>query len=347
MSTSQALELGRQKIDKEIQDAHDAEVVRKLKTRRNTLAYISRIPTEITSRIFIILAYSCSERSDLSWIPAVTAVCGHWRAIALECPDLWCYIDFSKPIWVEEMLKRSRMAPLIIKAEYPSTKQVDAIRLALQHFSRIKELHLTASRDTIVKLIDPIDKPALLLQSLHLSDSYAYGGSDAYALPERLFIRDGHHLHRLELINCSISWDSPLLCGLVHLKLKTSVKGPTTVQLLEILEKMPLIETLALGGPLPATSGNTTRVLHLSHLTSLRLHSSAPACANVLNHISFPASTSLALRCQLITYTGNGYYAVCNAFSMVWNGKDDSKLLRCLLISKYVLEVCKTAGVDY
>jgi hypothetical protein len=101
-------ELGRQKIDNEI---------RALKTRRNTLAPISRLPTELLSRIFITIAYShfdSSNGTDLSWIYAVTAVCGHWRAIALECPGLWCFIGFMYPIWTEEMLKRSKMAPLVI-----------------------------------------------------------------------------------------------------------------------------------------------------------------------------------------------------------------------------------------
>jgi hypothetical protein len=98
-NTSQALIFNQQKIDKEIQDV--AEVLRKLKTRRNTLAYISRLPTEIISRIFTSLAYSYFERSDLSWIPSVTAVCGHWRAIALECPNLWSFIVFTSQKWVE------------------------------------------------------------------------------------------------------------------------------------------------------------------------------------------------------------------------------------------------------
>jgi hypothetical protein len=74
-SSTQALELELQKIDK---DNH--ELARKLKTRRNTLAYISRLPTEIISKIFTTLAYSSLEHgSGLSWIRSVTAVCGHWR----------------------------------------------------------------------------------------------------------------------------------------------------------------------------------------------------------------------------------------------------------------------------
>jgi hypothetical protein len=333
---SQARELDRQEIDKEIQDAYDPEVVRMLKTRRNAFAHISLLPTEILSGVFTTLVYSYSDHSDLSWIPSVTAVCGHWRAIALECPNLWCYIDFSRPIWVEEMLKRSKMAPLILKAHdrHPTLKQIDTICLALQHISRIKELHLTASQNTIVKLINSIDKPAPLLQSLHLSDSHYYLGDDTYIMPKRLFVCDGHHLQRLELINCRIPLESPLLCGLVHFKLYKSVNDSTSTQLLETLEKMPLIESLDLSGSLTFPSGDATRVIHLSHLTSLRLHSFDTGCANLLNHISFPASTSLALRCRLTTYTSKGYSTVCNTFSSIWNGKDDSKLLRCLLIRK-------------
>jgi hypothetical protein len=333
MNTSQARELGRQEIDQKIQDISNKllRILKGLKTRRNALAHISFLPTEILSRIFMALVYLYWDNSDLSWIPSVTAVCSHWRAVALECPSLWCYISFSWPIWVEEMLKRSKMVPLIIKADNlnPTTKQMDAIRLVLQHISRIKELRLTAPGDTIAELINPIDEPAPLLQSLHLSDPLGYYlWGDLYMLPERLFVCDGHHLQRLELMNCNIPWESPLLSGLVHFKFYTSIT--TTTRLLETLEKMPLLETLDLGGPLTIASDDTRRVVHLSHLTSLRLFSTSPPGLS-LNDISFPASTSLALRYRLLSVVDD-YSAVCNAVSSVWNGKDGSKLLRCLFI---------------
>jgi hypothetical protein len=323
MNTTQARELDRQKFDKEIKDAY--EVIRVLKIRRNALAHISFLPTEILSRIFIILASSDLDHSDLSWTRSVTAVCGHWRAIALECPNLWCYITFSRPLWAEEMLRRSKMVPLIIKAEHPKTKQINAIRSALQHISRIKELHLDASKETIIELIKPIDKPAPLLRSLHLTSAH-YDGM--YTLPE-LFVCD--HLQRLELIDCNIPFESLMLCGLLHLKFYKTGSRLSAVQLLEALEKMPLVETLDLSGRL--TFYDTTRVVHLSHLTFLRLRSSAPTCAYLLNHISFPASTSLELQLKL-THTDNDHSSICDAVSSVWNGKEGAKL--CVVFSSRV-----------
>jgi hypothetical protein len=335
-SINQALELDRQKIDKEIQDAYEQvnKLTRQLKTRRNTLAYISRLPTEIISRIFTTLAHSsCMDHdSDLSWIRSVTAVCGHWRTIALECPNLWSIIVCSKPNWVGEMLKRSKMTPLIIKADdlKLTPNLLGIVRLALQHISRIRELHLAGSGFDLSLLLDPIDEPAPLLRSLCLSNTDDILGGE-YELPETLFVCGGHHLHRLELTNCSILWKSPLLCGLIHFKFKNSsdVARIAVTQLLEVLGNMPLLETLDLEGLSFIASSDTKRA-HLSRLTSLRLSSTTPEGARFLNHISFPASTSLKLCCWLDTV--NDHSTVCDAVSLVWNGKDGSKLLRCLLI---------------
>jgi hypothetical protein len=254
-STSQTLELGCPKIDKEIQDAY--ELARKLRTNKNTLAYFSRLPTEIIARIFTTLAHYSSNHGSLSWIRSVTAVCGHWRAIALECPNLWSTIIFASPIWVEEMLKRSKMAPLTIKADCGFLEQLDAVRLALQHISRIRELHLYAPEDDMVRLINPIDQPAPLLRSLHLSCP-ALDFGVKYALPEAPFDCGGHHLHRLELVNCSIPWGSPLLCGLIHFKFNKSfgVTQISVTKLLEVLENMPLLETLDIEGLMPIPSSD-------------------------------------------------------------------------------------------
>jgi hypothetical protein len=167
-------EICRQKFDREIQDAID--LVRRLKTRRNTLAPVSRLPTEILARIFATIAHSCLDGFGypiLSWICSVTAVCGHWRAIALGCPSLWCFINSNQPIWNEEMLKRSKAAPLIIKVDdlHFTLKRLDSVHLALQHISRTKELRIVASKGNIEVLINRIDDRAPLLRSLCLSNT--------------------------------------------------------------------------------------------------------------------------------------------------------------------------------
>jgi hypothetical protein len=162
------------------------------------------------------------------------------------------------------------------------------------------------------------------------------------AQPEMLFACGGHHLHRLELTNCSIPWESPLLCGLIHFRFSKSFSEiPIDVsQLLEALEKMLLLETLDLEGRLSIPPIDTKRAVPLSHITSLRLHSTAEG-ARFLNHISFPASTSLELRCQL--HSANNHSTVCDVISSVWNGKG-SKLLGRVQIQTLALLSMRLLG---
>jgi hypothetical protein len=234
------------------------------------------------------------------------------------------------------MLKRSKMAPLNIKVFGVTSEKIDSVRLALQHISRIKKLRIDASKDNIEVLINRIDEHAPLLRSLCLANTIGDDPrNNRYTLPETLFVSDGHHLEHLELINCTISWDSPLLHDLVHLMLHNTLK-PTITQLLEALERMPLIEALVLRDSLPVISNDNfgspeiVRVIHLSRLSFLYLSSTAIECAYLLNHISYPASTFLKLYCTL--GVGSGCLpTLFKAVSSVWNGRDGSRQLDSLI----------------
>jgi F-box-like len=298
----------RLKIDKEIQDLEES--VRRLKTRRNMLASISRLPTELLYKIFSTLAcLDYSNPTDVSWIRPITAVCSHWRAVALECPRLWSSIIFSRPSWAAEMLKRSKMAPLAIRADltYLTPKMVDAVQMALQHVSRIRELHLTASKATMEKLIDNLNQRAPLLQSLCLSNPrYSHFlMDDGYTLPTSLFDGDGHRLQRLELVKCNIRWDSPLLCGLTQIKIHkmSNMCRPTMPQLLDALEKMPLLESLDMEDSLPVLPEDALsipsgqRTVPLPHLSHLCLLATTLEIASFLCHLSYPATTCVRLSC--------------------------------------------------
>jgi hypothetical protein len=102
---------------------------------------------------------------------------------------------------------------------------------------------------------------------------------------------------------------------------------------------MSLVETLDLKDSLPVMSNDNfgspeiIRVIHLSRLSALCFSSTAFKCAYLLNHISYPTSTSLKLYCTL------GIERDClptlfKAVSSVWNGRDGSQLLDTLMISR-------------
>ena len=94
------------------------ETIRALKSRRNELSPISRLPTEILCNIFklqVTLNDWDIPRPD-SW-NNFSQVSRHWRSLALSAPELWTDIILSCPRWTHEMLKRSKKAKLTIRSE--------------------------------------------------------------------------------------------------------------------------------------------------------------------------------------------------------------------------------------
>src|SRR5262245_18586388 len=110
-----ATDIARAEIDREIIQVN--EQARMLKSRRNMLAPISRLPLELLCQIFKVSCVASSaglnDFTSGGNIPclALTQVCGHFRSAAIGCPRLWTDLIFSHPSWTEEMLRRSKAAP--------------------------------------------------------------------------------------------------------------------------------------------------------------------------------------------------------------------------------------------
>lgn len=142
------------------------------------------------SSIFIFIARTDTGQSKYSsgtadWIKLTSHVCQHWRDIALGCPASWAGITFERRSWVEEMLKRSKMAPLSLNVQIDGSVDVGPldwrrrqIRSAMSNISRAREIHIMASKhdlDMILSAALSWDTP--FLKSLCLTnkyDSYRY-----------------------------------------------------------------------------------------------------------------------------------------------------------------------------
>ncbi|KAH9976257.1 hypothetical protein BGW80DRAFT_1151912, partial [Lactifluus volemus] len=95
-----------------------------LKSRRNSLAFISRLPPEAMATIFSfvsspggpILSSPDPKPDRLGWL-RVAHVCHLWREIALNQPRFWSHIDFDAltSAGIAEMLTRAKMAPLFLE----------------------------------------------------------------------------------------------------------------------------------------------------------------------------------------------------------------------------------------
>ncbi|KII86634.1 hypothetical protein PLICRDRAFT_262306 [Plicaturopsis crispa FD-325 SS-3] len=249
----------RQRVDEEI--ACLMRTVQTLRTYRNTMVPINKLPPEILSHIF---TYGTGLRS----LPAT--VCSHWRAISLQCPSLWRDLIrpyHSHPEWTALLLERSKNAP---------------IRLDLH---KVEELRIIGELESFSHYLLSFKDPTPLLEDLSLKlDSGFRGDASSSMIPDSFF-PSTPRLRYLSLVNCVVRWDRPIFQNLIELRIIRmpwmSNQGSdgldvrfSTAQLLAILETNPALQTLQLGNAVQAVHFDTVpdevRV-SLPHLIRLQL----------------------------------------------------------------------------
>ena len=120
------------------------ESVRALKSRRNELSPISRLPAEILCNISLSTLWSPGRPE--SWTN-FSQVSQRWRSLALSASDLWTNIPHRYPRWTQEMLIRSKMAKLTIRSdlcfEISEPRAIETIRSCLYEMNRVEAIHIT------------------------------------------------------------------------------------------------------------------------------------------------------------------------------------------------------------
>ncbi|KAF8074861.1 hypothetical protein FPV67DRAFT_1445873 [Lyophyllum atratum] len=316
----------RRLIDQEMQGLEDS--IRALKSRRNILAPISHLPPEMLAKIFSFRAAESAESiNPLEWV-RVSHVSRHWRAVALDSPSLWANLVFTRPKWSEEMLKRSKMASLVVKADLTciTPRIFEAVRLALLYGSRVQELQLHAASATIDRLLtaDPsFEAPMIHSLSLSVPRTTRFGTDEGFTLPETVLKGETPYLRKVDLQKCNISWDSSLLKSLTHLTIHDVIASarPTTQQVMDALERMPSLEVLDLHDALPLAPGAgisdspPDHIIDLKQLTHLAITSTVPECVNLVSRITIPASARVHLSCSGTEATGSDFSGIMKIIS--------------------------------
>lgn len=353
-SEEKCIREARSVLDDEI-EKHE-EAIRALKSRRNTLAAIARLPPEILCTVFVHISRQgqsdYSNGMSLEWTK-VSHVCRYWRDCALDCPRLWSAPSFQpSQKWGLEMLHRSKMAPLSIRTDtsYMTPKAVDAVASALQQIHRISELHITAVPATLQRLCTPLTTPAPLLESLviHANPRSSYYVTDeGFPLADDFLAGETPRLRRLELIRTRINWKSDILSGLTSLKISKipHANRPSLEQMMDILTKMPnlrllwledflqtsepeaVCETQSGGGPSPASGS-----IGLSKLRSLHLHATTLQCATILDALKMPPTAALDLVIRGDSKTGRDFSALFPTFKRLGS---DKQRIRSMIVDRY------------
>ena len=277
--------------------------IRALKSRRNELSPISRLPVEILCNIFSLSIRLTPE----SWTN-FSQVSQHWRSLALSAAKLWNNIPLRYPRWAQEMLIRSKMAKLTLRGDFPfetpNPKTIETIRSCLCEMNRIEAIEITyrIPRSPLKEFFQDLPKSAPQLHTLRMAD-YSHPLPGAIFSIGEDFLYDTGRLRCVELIDCRISWDSPLLTGLTRLTLEIqdSLKENSSInQFLHALQRMPALTDLRLKDSIPDDSEgpSTYPVVDLPCLRVLNISSGVGALTAVLRHITFPQSAVLDLTCK-------------------------------------------------
>ncbi|KAI8996519.1 hypothetical protein BD414DRAFT_204306 [Trametes punicea] len=295
-----------------------ADAIVYLKSQLNSMSPASRLPPEIISEIFTLVAVYHYEESwrhhygssqVYKWLP-VAHVCRAWRAIALRTPRLWSNIVLTRPEVDHEVLSRAKNAPLWVSANI--THQTDAragmLDTIMQNPSRLRELQLMGPARALQSLSAKWTKRADFLQSISLTSPYrAFDHASVLSSPPfspNLFSGHTPNLRHLDISGVTLDWSNPLFCPTLK-TLKVDNRYDITDrlgefwQLLDVLETMQSLETLQLIGAiprLPEDAGALPEVRRSINLPKLRLVdllSDAIDCARLLSHLSLPQDAKL------------------------------------------------------
>ncbi|KIK01168.1 hypothetical protein K443DRAFT_7101 [Laccaria amethystina LaAM-08-1] len=289
------VDVARRRIDQDIEKMEGAILA--LKSRRNSLAAISRLPPEILSKIFPPMSHAIGEQWP--WVASVM--------------DNACFCA--------------------TKFGYMRSKSTKAVQLAMNHISRVREFSAASLDAPLEKLFSNVPRAAPMLQILALSglsNPYADRFGDNYSIPPELFSDDSSQLRRPELMRCNLDWTSHLLKGLTHLKIHDTAPGtrPSMPLFLDVLDQLPTLTVLDLDNALPhVADGSSTvsyqRNVKLLSLTNLHLSGSDSDCANALSHLSVSSSTTLKLSCRSTVVSDAHFSGILTFVSGLWGPTAD------------------------
>ncbi|KAJ8502361.1 hypothetical protein ONZ45_g11838 [Pleurotus djamor] len=270
---------------------------------------VSRIPMEILSIIFEVLAFSNPEVDESSshlyghqpWL-AVSQVCRFWRNASLSYPPIWgCIYGQINVRLAELFLERAKTSPIYIRSWSPKTNAPTMSMLLRRpdQYSRIKEIHLEDCCDEWLSLLAHRQLP--LLETLELDASNRLLGLTDFtnARPPKAQLAPPEPgmappLRHLILTDFQVALMDPHFSLLRTLSLRLSegiLWSPRSASsVLRDLQKMNLLETLELVSAVDIL-GNVPKdlVVELPRLTRVHLEVQEPRALMMLSHISCPS----------------------------------------------------------
>ncbi|KAI0054853.1 hypothetical protein BV25DRAFT_1922314 [Artomyces pyxidatus] len=291
---------------------------------RNASVPIASLLPELLTQIFAIIKFANppsrnpDQTVDLGWIPSATHVCHYWREVALAHSMLWTDIIFALgPRWAEELLVRSKTAPLSlvwkpegIEPRIPSSPVVEGLIATGLIRTRELEVWLPGAPilDSLFQSLLLISAPMLDIVWLRAEEGLesTRWSTVHSSIPHGFFEGKGSRLRTLTLIDISSGWASLPTSALEYLSINFSTAEPHAIpmptqaldQFIDFLENTPTLERLVLRQGLPYNAflgSQAGRVVNLPRLRQVELMGPRLAIANLLSHINTDVLLELRL----------------------------------------------------
>ncbi|RDB25989.1 hypothetical protein Hypma_006101 [Hypsizygus marmoreus] len=285
--------------------------------KNNAALPVAQLPPEILCwifELFKIADYFPFDPFSMSWT-RVTHVCASWRRIAISCPTLWNNIhDAVGLMWANEMLKRSVPAPLTVSAVLNIYK-VQNLQAIFSHAQRFRKLSISVPFDHPATLVQQvIDTGVLVASAPLLEDLRVCGRILTDILEEDLFLGRTPRLRHLQLFECILPSDLPMLQGplttlhISFLDFFSDGRIPisevvTILRGISTLENLVLINALLLPFSPPADSPLPQRTVNLPHLKFLHVETGPSECGSFLDHLVHLPPTNIKLRCSFTPHS--------------------------------------------
>ncbi|TFK69674.1 hypothetical protein BDN72DRAFT_897066 [Pluteus cervinus] len=232
------------KIDEEIRALEERLV--NLRSTRNALIPISRLPPEVLHEVFNIARGQGTHTIHISWVSRA------WRDLALESKTLWTLITNSNLRWTSIYLERSFPAPLVVNFE-DSFHNENLFSVVIGQLHRMKTLILPAEGwvfDITPIIQDAFDQhgpsPLPHVNLLRLTQ---------VTLADDVLVSLLNASH-LSLIWCDHNWTArpPHFPHLRSLRLSEPGTDVSVQDLLDHLQSMPALQLLILNNLLESIS---------------------------------------------------------------------------------------------
>ncbi|KAF7300893.1 F-box domain-containing protein [Mycena kentingensis (nom. inval.)] len=293
-------------IDAHIQffEAH----VSALKTKRNSLTPLDKLPNEILARIITTYAHISGNLFGAGWCKQILRVCRRWYEIGMAEQSLWSYIKFSRfsyygratPVWLQ--LERSGAAALTMHVQLYD-ENAYMVEWMLEHAERTGAFDVGGDAKLVLNFLRELVKLRTgRLWSLHLSPGdkqEELTSGDVLAIPRALFDSPDCQIRSLHLYDIAFPWDLPSNLHSLHLGNASNSSSPTTptvAELVELLSRCPEIQDIRLGRSCVLSPFFEGVVVPLASLDTLDYEGPTVSALALLKSVRIPPTTNIDLK---------------------------------------------------